>query len=241
MKIRKRQRAFCLTMAFLLAASLTASLLSGCSGSGTLKQFSQPKKGQTMATIQVRDYGNIELMLFPEEAPKGVENFVTHAKEGYYDGVIFHRVISDFMIQGGDPEGTGMGGESIWGEGFGVEYDGTLRNFTGAIAYANTGFPDSNGSQFFIVNGPPLTEEYMELLKANVDTEFPDDVVAKYEEVGGSPFLDGSYTVFGQVVSGLDVVQQIMAVECTLGSDGDMSSPVTPVVIETITISEYEG
>lgn len=236
--MKKRQKLFSLTMAALLMVSLFA----GCKSKDDLPQFDDPKKGQTMATIKVKDYGDIELMLFPDVAPKGVENFVTHARDGYYDGVVFHRVVSDFMIQGGDPDGTGMGGESIWGDGFGVEYDGTLRNFSGAIAYAHSALPDSNGSQFFIVKGAPVTDEYMEMVKANYpDVAFSDAVIEKYKEVGGSPFLDGEYTVFGQVVKGLDIVQKIMEVETAMGTDGAMSAPVEPVVIETITISEYEG
>ena len=74
----------------------------------------QPKKGETIAIITVKDFGDIKLKFYKEEAPKAVENFLTHAKEGYYNGQIFHRVINEFMIQGGDPTGTGTGGESIW-------------------------------------------------------------------------------------------------------------------------------
>ena len=74
----------------------------------------QPKKGETIAIITVKNFGDIKLKFYKEEAPKAVENFLTHAKEGYYNGQIFHRVINEFMIQGGDPTGTGTGGESIW-------------------------------------------------------------------------------------------------------------------------------
>jgi peptidylprolyl isomerase len=94
--------------------------------------------------------GDITLKLFPKVAPKAVENFVTHSKNGYYDGVIFHRVIKGFMIQGGDPDGTGMGGESIWKKDFDNEYAPNVvfdRPFL--LAMANRG-PNTNGSQFFI-------------------------------------------------------------------------------------------
>lgn len=80
-----------------------------------LKQKEMPAVGEKIAVIKT-DKGDIKVRLFPEEAPKAVENFVTHAENGYYDGLIFHRVIKDFMIQGGDPKGTGTGGESIWGQ-----------------------------------------------------------------------------------------------------------------------------
>lgn len=95
--------------------------------------------------------GDILVQLFPEVAPKTVKNFVELAKKGYYDGVIFHRVIPDFMIQGGDPTGTGMGGESIYGEKFEDEFSPQVFNFRGALSMANAG-PNTNGSQFFIVN-----------------------------------------------------------------------------------------
>ena len=102
----------------ILAALLLVVLVisfSGCSSDSSLIQFESPKDGQTVAEIVVKDYGSIKVMLFEEQAPKAVENFVTHAQEGYYDGLTFHRVIADFMIQGGDPTGDGTGGESIWG------------------------------------------------------------------------------------------------------------------------------
>ena len=80
--------------------------------------FEKPKKGETIAIINVKNFGEIKLKFYKDEAPKAVENFLTHAKNGYYNGQIFHRVINDFMIQGGDPTGTGTGGESIWKEAF---------------------------------------------------------------------------------------------------------------------------
>ncbi|MGR8823427.1 peptidylprolyl isomerase [Leuconostoc citreum] len=94
--------------------------------------------------------GDIQVKLFADLAPKTVENFVTHAENGYYDNGIFHRVIKDFMVQGGDPNGTGMGGESIWGGSFEDEFSDKLRNVRGALSMANAG-PNTNGSQFFIV------------------------------------------------------------------------------------------
>ena len=94
--------------------------------------------------------GEIQVKLFADIAPKTVENFTTHAKNGYYDNGIFHRVIRDFMIQGGDPDGTGMGGQSIWGGNFADEFSDKLLNIRGALSMANAG-PNTNGSQFFIV------------------------------------------------------------------------------------------
>ena len=101
-------------------------------------QLAAPEKGDLMATLRT-NMGDITFKLFPEKAPKTVENFTTHVKDGYYNGIIFHRVIKDFMIQGGDPEGTGCGGESIWGRPFQDEFDVDLHNIRGALSMANAG------------------------------------------------------------------------------------------------------
>ncbi|MEE3374951.1 MAG: peptidylprolyl isomerase, partial [Acutalibacteraceae bacterium] len=94
-------------------------------------QTAFPAAGDTVAIINTTK-GTIKVKLFPEETPKTFENFTTHAKNGYYDGIIFHRVIKDFMIQGGDPQGTGRGGESIWGHSFEDEFHPDLHNIRGA-------------------------------------------------------------------------------------------------------------
>ncbi len=111
-------------------------------------QQEMPQKGDQVVIMHT-SMGDIAIRLFPEAAPKAVENFVTHAKDGYYDGLTFHRVIQDFMIQGGDPNGTGTGGESFWGKAFEDEFDQKLMNIRGSLAMANSGV-NTNGSQFFI-------------------------------------------------------------------------------------------
>lgn len=111
-------------------------------------QLDMPAVGEEVAIMHT-SMGDISLRFFPEAAPKTVENFLTHAKEGYYDGLTFHRVISDFMIQGGDPNGDGTGGESIYGDSFEDEFSDHLFNIRGSVSMANAG-PDTNGSQFFI-------------------------------------------------------------------------------------------
>lgn len=116
--------------------------------SAEFSQTSGPQKGDTIATITTNQ-GVIRLRLFADKAPKTVENFVTLANNGYYEGVIFHRVIPGFMIQGGDPTGTGRGGESAWGGKFADEFSPELSNIKGSISMANAG-PNTNGSQFFI-------------------------------------------------------------------------------------------
>ena len=213
---------------FLLLAAAVLLSFGGCSNKGLI-QFEAPKKGQQVAEINVENYGTIKVMLFEEQAPKAVENFVTHAKEGYYDGLTFHRIIDNFMIQGGDPDGDGTGGESIWGEPFEDEFSDQLRNFTGALSMANSG-ADTNGSQFFIVNTDPFTGGSEELDYYNKTIDYPAAQREKYIEAGGTPWLDNVHTVFGQVYEGLDVVTKIMSE----ASDSD-----EPVVIKSITVSTY--
>lgn len=170
--------------------------------------FNDPAQAKVSAVIKT-NHGNIKVMLFPEAAPKAVENFVTHAKNGYYDGIIFHRVIKDFMIQGGDPLGKGFGGESIWGEPFEDEFSLEALNFKGALSMANSG-PGTNGSQFFIVQAGSVDPRLVAQME---DAGYPAEAIEKYKEVGGTPWLDFRHTVFGQVVEGLEVVDEIAAVK----------------------------
>lgn len=177
----------------------------------SILNFTELKKGDVIATIKT-NFGSIRVKMLPEAAPKAVENFLTHARNGYYNGIIFHRVINDFMIQGSDPTGTGMGGESIWGDPFEDEFTPDARNFRGALSMANAG-PGTNGSQFFIVQaGPETIDARMFPMLKRQGKEFSEEAVAKYTEMGGTPWLDGAHTVFGQVIEGMDVVDKIAAV-----------------------------
>lgn len=273
----------------ILALVLAAACLGGC-GKKTVepRQFVKNEDDSysaaayddslPVAVIEVEGFGTIRAVLFEDEAPKTVENFITHAEEGYYDGLTFHRVIDEFMIQGGDPQGDGTGGESIWGKDFEDEFTDNLYNFRGALSMANSG-KNTNGSQFFIVqesDGSSYTDSYFDsieeqnklspskkakqqfqqylnlgyaaedlanygiteaTLKANFQrqnagqTQFTDDVRNYYRQVGGTPWLDGKHTVFGQVIEGMDVVDTIAAV-----SVDDNSAPNEAVVISSITI-----
>lgn len=170
--------------------------------------------------------GPIKIKLFPELAPKTVENFLTHAEEGYYDGLIFHRVIEDFMIQGGDPTGTGMGGESIYGEEFEDEFSMNLFNLRGALSMANAG-PNTNGSQFFIVQASSAQAEAKQL----EDGGWPAEIAAAYEKNGGTPHLDQKHTVFGQVIEGMEIVDQIAVVE-----KDENDKPLEDITIDSIEI-----
>lgn len=193
-------------------------------------QLSMPQKGDTLAVMHT-NMGDIKIKLFPEKAPKTVENFVTHSKNGYYNGLKFHRVINDFMIQGGDPRGNGTGGKSIWGGSFSDEFDPELHNLRGALSMANSG-PDTNGSQFFIVQAREVPSNMLEQMRNLEDNGFPADITAAYEALGGTPWLDFRHTVFGQVTEGMDVVDAIAAVETV----NDV--PRSDVIIESIEVTE---
>ncbi|MGT2906594.1 peptidylprolyl isomerase [Streptococcus dentiloxodontae] len=170
--------------------------------------------------------GDITVKLFPKYAPKAVENFLTHAKKGYYNNLIFHRVIANFMIQSGDPNGDGTGGESIWGEPFENEISPYLYNFRGALAMANTGSDSSNGSQFFI-------NQNNEDQSANLSKENYSDAVTNAYKNGGNPSLDGNYTVFGQVIKGMDVVDSIAST-----ATDDKDKPTENITITSIEITK---
>ena len=178
-----------------------------------LIQLEEPKDSDTIVTMET-SLGKISIKLFPEEAPLACRNFLTLAEANYYDGIIFHRVIDGFMIQGGDPTGTGMGGDSIYVDkngnriSFPDEFSDKLFNFRGALSMANAG-PNTNGSQFFIVQATSPTGNEKQLR----DLGFPENVISTYMELGGTPHLDGHHTVFGFVIDGMDVVDEIARVE----------------------------
>ena len=168
-----------------------------------ISQLEKPVSGETIATLNTF-MGAIKIRLFPSAAPKTVENFTTHAKNGYYDGLIFHRVIKDFMLQGGDPTGTGRGGQSIWGRAFEDEFVPDLRNLRGSLSMANAG-RNTNGSQFFIV-----------------------------QAANGTPWLDYKHTVFGQVFEGMDVVDSIAGVKVNGSDKPLQDVVITNILIETV-------
>ena len=170
--------------------------------------------------------GEIKIQLFPEQAPKTVENFIRLAQKGYYDGTIFHRVISDFMIQGGDPEGNGTGGESIWGHPFEDELSRELFNIRGALSMANSG-PNTNGSQFFIVQNKNMPKRYIKQMEP---AGYPKEIIHAYKQ-GGTPWLDGRHTVFGQVITGMDVVDKIAK-----SKKDKMDKPLEDITIESIQV-----
>lgn len=197
-----------------------------------LKQLSKAATGDTVAVMHTT-MGDITIKLFGSDVPKTVENFTTHAKNGYYNGIIFHRVIKDFMIQGGDPTGTGMGGESIWGRSFEDEFTPELHNYRGALCMANAG-PNTNGSQFFIVQASSVPGNMIEQMK-ELPNNFPPECVEAYEKLGGTPWLDYRHSVFGQVTDGMDVVDAIANAKT-----GAADKPVEEISIKGIDIITIE-
>lgn len=263
----KINKTVCLLLALLLCASLTACEKKGESGkedanptptpivietwegepclSPTAQkklQFAQVVPGETVAEIIVEGYGSIFVRFFPAKAPRAVENFLTHAREGYYDNTLLHRVVNDFMLQGGDPEGTGYGGESIYGKPFEDEIVPELEPFRGALCMANAG-ADTNGSQFFLIQADAASVlnlkelvEYkgyslQQYMKAAFKTEMPDDVLNEYMTYGGAPWLHGHHTVFGQIYDGFDVLDKIAEVKTD-----SKDRPVEDIVVKTIHI-----
>ena len=226
--------------AIIACITVICSVLCGC-GQKTVNlarvesgemQFVQPAKGDTVAVIKT-NMGDIKVVLYPKLAPLAVENFVTHAQNGYYNGVTFHRVIEDFVIQSGDPEGTGNGGNSIWQLPFSDEFSDKLHHYTGALSMANSG-EDTNRSQFFIVTSQPkgITDEIAALM---AEAGWRAEIIDAYRQAGGAPNLDYRHTVFGQVYDGLEIAFDISFVKTD-----DNDRPKEAVVIETIEISVIE-
>jgi peptidyl-prolyl cis-trans isomerase B (cyclophilin B) len=195
-------------------------------GNGDYPQLSTEVSDDEKLIEMETSMGTIKIKLFPEHAPKAVENFVKHSEEGYYDGLIFHRVIKDFMIQGGDPSGNGTGGESIYGSPFEDEFSKKLYNLRGALSMANSG-NNTNGSQFFIVQSTVLDPAMKEEMEKS---GYPEEIIDAYKN-GGTPWLDNRHTVFGQVIDGMDIVDKIANTPV-----GAQDKPEKDVIIKDIKV-----
>lgn len=172
-----------------------------------LVQFNEPATDAKTVTLKTSE-GDIKMMLFPNEAPKAVENFLALAEKGYYNGLKFYRTVPSVHIATGDPDATGNGGKSSFEEGaqFEDEYSLNLWHFNGAVAMDNSGVPNTNGSRFYIVQNTEVPDD---LAAEMLDAGYPDKVVNKYLEVGGVPNYDAKDTVFAQVIEGMDIVEKI--------------------------------
>ncbi len=193
-----------------LAVCVALALLTSCARS-EYSATAAPPKSPIFATIET-DHGLIEIELLPGDAPKTVENFRLLAGRGYYNGFTFHRIVKNFMIQTGDPLGTGRGGESAWGQPFADEirknsplYKLGAGYVRGIVAMANAG-PNTNASQFFILQ-----------------KDYP---------------LPPSYTIFGRVVKGMEVVDALAETPTKRGPDGLMSQPIKPPLMKKVTIHQ---
>ena len=240
------------------------------------------QSGDTYAVITIEDYGEITCKLYPEAAPEGVQNFIDLANSGYYTGKDIHRVVKNFMMQGGSANGDGMSVDSD--PSFNVEYNSKMRHYYGALCYANAG--GINGSQFYIVNNKGFSDVSEDMMSAQLEQidgvlnelneqlktadesskeyyqqyldyytsmkgtyasqlralkERTEEMTEKYREVGGTPFLDGGYTVFGQTVDGFDVIDAISEVEVELQASGNEEShPVKKITISSVEIKTAE-
>lgn len=210
--------------------AMSVAVISGCSDNETSSSSSQTQTTAALveetttasivyetpdvpdnaifANIEIEDYGTVKVALYPDYAPITVDNFVTLAKDGFYDGLTFHRIIEDFMAQGGDPLGNGTGGSSneIAGEFTSNGFNNNLSHTRGAISMARSNDPDSASSQFFIVHKD-------------------------------STFLDGNYAVFGYVTEGMDVIDKICEDAVPTDNNGTIKASEQPV-IKSIKIEE---
>ena len=193
-------------------------LLLGLSFFVLLTACQQKEKHQYIEIIT--DYGTMKVKLF-NTTPKHRDNMVKLVKKGFYDDLLFHRVINGFMIQGGDPESRNapltkpLGGG---GPGYRIPAEISAPHIKGALAAARTGGPanpdkESSGSQFYIVQGKPQTDQQLDAFERQKHIKYSPEQRRLYKELGGAPFLDMEYTVFGEVVEGMEVIDKIAAVE----------------------------
>jgi cyclophilin family peptidyl-prolyl cis-trans isomerase len=197
-------------LTFMIAAAFSGGMTPGFGQASHTAKRKPMTKEKEVAVIETT-LGTIEAELYPADAPKTVENFVGLAGKKYFDGIIFHRVVPGFVIQGGDPTGTGTGGKSIWDKEFADELNPATASYKegykkGVLAMANRG-PNTNTSQFFIMLADNTT-------------------------------LPKIYTIFGKVTKGIDVVDAIGSVALKGGMGPDASKPVTPVVMKKVWIRQ---
>ena len=196
-----------------------------------LPQLNWPSVGDTIVTITTNK-GTIRAVLYNKAAPQTVTNFIKLTDSGYYDGMIIHKAIADFVIQMGDPTTEGNGGDSFNGVGISLEYNESLHNFTGALGMA-AGTDGLSYSQFYIIAGSEVSEEYIAAMKS---AGYSTNVIEAYKELGGQPSLDYEYTVFGQVFEGLDIVQEIAN-----SKTDKWNRPKKDVVVSSVSISSYSN
>lgn len=194
-----------------------------------LFQLEMPLRGEEICEMTT-DAGVIKLRLFPEKAPLAAKNFKGLAEKGFYDNMMFSRVINDFVIQIGDPDNPEKDKVSMYDGRFDDEFNRDLFNFRGALCMANEG-PNTNTNPFYIVQAPKVKDEHLDLCSLPINAE------KKYKEIGGLPHLDNRYTVFGQVYEGMDIVDKI-AKQKTNEEDRPVNNPIKVLKIE---FKKYQG
>lgn len=188
------------------------------------KSIYNPKSPDYSPIVEITtDYGVMEVQLYAS-TPKHRDNFVKLVKQHYYDSLLFHRVINGFMIQGGDPDSKGAPAGKMLGNGgpgytVPAEFVDTLIHLKGALAAARMGDyvnpkKESSGSQFYIVQGRSVEPAMLSQMEAQTGKKYTDAQKEAYKKMGGTPHLDGGYTVFGRLISGFDVLDKIAAVSC---------------------------
>ena len=204
---------------YFLFLSLIIVLISSCA-----KPIYNPKSPTYAPIVEIStEFGNMDIQLFAA-TPKHRDNFVKLIKEGYYDSLLFHRVINQFMVQGGDPNSKNAVAGAMLGNGgpgytIDAEFVDSLLHFKGALAAARMGDQvnpqkASSGSQFYLVQANKIPGDRMQSLLARSGIKYTEEQKKKYQEIGGTPHLDGAYTVFGQIINGLTVLDSIAKVPC---------------------------
>lgn len=179
----------------------------------------QHQSGGNLISIET-SYGTMKVKLY-DSTPKHKANFIKLVNEGFYNDLLFHRVINKFMLQGGDPQSKNApSGQLLGGGGPNYLIDAEIgaKHFKGALAAARTGDnvnpqKKSSGSQFYIVQGEKINSAQLSMIAAQKGIKYTQEEIDKYANIGGAPFLDGDYTVFGEVVEGLDVIDKIALVQ----------------------------
>ncbi|HMT29583.1 MAG TPA: peptidylprolyl isomerase [Bacteroidia bacterium] len=194
-------------------------------------QAQQKKSAESERIVEIStDFGKMKIKLY-NETPKHRDNFIKLASEGFYDGLLFHRVISGFMIQGGDPTSKTAGPDAMLGAGdvgykVPAEINSNLIHKKGTLCAARDGNPEkaSSGCQFYVVQGKTLTDQELDGLDRNRPVKYTPEQRAIYKTIGGTAMLDNNYTVYGEVIEGMDVIDKIAAVKTKPGD-----RPVTDV------------
>ncbi len=195
----------------------------------------QPEKKNKMVEI-VTDHGTMKVRLY-DETPLHRDNFIKLVEEGYYNDLLFHRIIKGFMIQGGDPNSKNAGPEVSLGSGgpgytVPAEIRSGLYHKKGALAAARMGDQmnpqkASSGSQFYIVQGSVVQESMLQQIASRSGITYTPEQITTYTTIGGTPFLDGQYTVFGEVIEGMDVIDKIAAVKTLPGDRPELNVKMT--------------